>query len=92
MMRSIMRLFLFSANVGRKVQTESRNSRSGIETPSLPPIGRCYSRSFTFYVPDPSATLKLVRFPWSLAPTLVALPCMSLVSVAPLAQPEKIRI
>jgi hypothetical protein len=50
-----------------------------IETHSLPALARCYPCSFTFYVADPSAPLKLVRFPRSLAPTLVALPSMSLI-------------
>jgi hypothetical protein len=41
-------------------------------------------RSFAFYVADPSAPLKLARLPGSLAPTLVALPSMSLFPGAPL--------
>src|SRR5215475_2718703 len=36
------------------------------ETRSLPTLARCFPRSFTFYVADPSAALKLVRFPRSL--------------------------
>jgi hypothetical protein len=52
---------------------------SSIETRSLPTLTRSYPRRFTFYVADPSAPLKLVRCPRSLAPTLVALPSMSLI-------------
>jgi hypothetical protein len=46
-------------------------SRS-IETRLLPTLTRSYPRRFTFYVADPSAPLKLVRLPCSLAGALAA--------------------
>jgi hypothetical protein len=55
------------SSAAQRSQTES-----GIETRSLPTLTRSYPRRFTFYVADPSAPLKLVRLPCSLACALAA--------------------
>jgi hypothetical protein len=54
-------------------------ARTGrFETRSFPSLARRCPRDFTFYVADPSASLKLAHFPLSLVATLATLPSMSL--------------